>query len=157
MTGARCSLGLSRDANPLIQPSAMTPRIYANFNGYCQGGASDWVELDTYGTLVDLHFYQIRLEDGLQLVACDNEEMEVAGACRYHGNVERPHWCLHFEPGTLRYIPITPDRLARPFVCFRCRNPLPQSVRLPENQECPTCSLSIHYPWEPPECPVFSH
>lgn len=132
----------------------MIPKIYADFNGCCQGETSDWVELDSYGTLVDLHYHQIRLEEGMRLAVCDNsdenEDMEVMGACRYHGDVERPHWCLHFEPGSLRYIPTTLDWLGRPFLCFRCREPLPQSVRLPENQVCPSCSLSIHYPWEPP-------
>lgn len=132
----------------------MTPQIYSDFNGYCRGDESDWVELDTYGTLVDLHFYQICLEEGLPLTAWDHsdddEVMEVTGQCRYHGAAERPHWCLHFEREAFRYVPTTLDRPPRPWLCFKCRSLLPQSVRLPDGQVCPACGLSIHHPWGPP-------
>src|SRR5215207_6292847 len=104
----------------------MTPKIYADFNGYRRGDDTDWVELDTFGTLKDLHFYQIVLREGLEIMTWDqsdeSEDMEVVGTCHYHVG-GRPHWCVHIPPGSLRYVPrcheLTPDPL-----CFRCRQPL---------------------------------
>ena len=47
----------------------MTPRIYADFNGYYRKGDVDCVELDTLGTLIDLHRLQVRLSEGLEIMA----------------------------------------------------------------------------------------
>ena len=133
----------------------MTPTIYADFNGYCRGDASDWVELDTFGTLKDLHAFQVVLREGLEMMAWDqsddSEDMEVVGTCHYHDD-GRPHWCVHFPHGSLRYVPRRHE-FTHDFICFRCRQPLPDSVRLPEQGACPACGLSIHYPWSVPSPP----
>ena len=130
----------------------MTPQIYADFNGYGRGDDSDWVELDTFGTLQDLHFYQVVLREGLELMAWDHsdesEDMEVVGTCRHHVGI-RPHWCVHFPHGSLRYVPRRHE-FARDFTCFRCRQPLADLVRQPQQGTCPTCGLSIDFPWSAP-------
>lgn len=131
------------------------PVIYADFNGYGRGEDTDWVELDTFGTLKDLHFFQVVLCEGLELMAWDQsddaEDMEVTGRCRYHSG-HRPHWCVHFPKGTLCYVPQRHE-FTRDFICFRCRRVLPDSVRHPENGHCPGCDLSIEYPWAAPTAP----
>lgn len=117
----------------------MRPQIYADFNGYRRGNDADWVELDTFGTLQDLHFYQVILREGLEIMAWDqsdeSEDMEVVGKCHYHvGN--RPHWCVHFPRGSLRYVPRR-HKFAPDLTCFRCRQPLPDLVRPPSRALVP--------------------
>ena len=130
----------------------MAPEIYADFNGYRRGEGVDWVELDTFGTLQELHFQQVILREGLEIIAWDqsdeSEDVEVIGTSHYHAGV-RPHWCVHFPHGTLHYVPrrhaLTPD-----FLCFRCRQIFPDSVRQAQQGSCPTCGLSIQFPWSAP-------
>ena len=133
----------------------MTPAIYADFNGYRDGDPTDWVELDTFGTLRDLHFYQVVLREGLELMAWDqsddSEDMEVVGTCHYHAG-ERPHWCVHLPHGSLLYVPRRHE-FTDAFICFRCRQSLPDSVRHSMQGTCPACGLSIHYPWAAPSPP----
>jgi len=132
----------------------MKPRIYADFNGYYHGKPTDWVELDTFGTLVDLHHFQVRLVEGLEIIAWDqsddDEDMEVEGICQYHSALQRPRWCVHFPHGSLLYIPRRNEPLSRPFVCFQCRRQIPDSVRQHETQSCPHCGLDLHFPWMAP-------
>ena len=131
--------------------STASPQIYADFNGYVRSDDADWVELDTFGTLQDLHFYQVVLREGLEIMVWDqsdeSEDMEVVGTCHYHVG-SHPHWCVHFPRGSLRYVPRRHE-FTRDFPCFRCRQPLPDSVRQQQGN-CPTCGLSIHYPWSTP-------
>lgn len=133
----------------------MPIRIYADFNGYGKDAEDASVELDTLGTLIDLHYYRVRLVEGLQITIWDQsdseEELEVTGVCRYHRKIHRPVWCLHFPPDALKYVPYYEDSvLARIFLCFQCRSPIPDSSRAVENPVCPTCGLSLHYPWQAP-------
>lgn len=101
------------------------PRLYPDFNGYRRGTATHPVELDTFGTLVDLHYFKIRLTDGLEIMAWDQsddeEDMEVIGQCRYHSSAGRSGWCVHFPPDSLVYVPRRADSVHHPFVCFQCR------------------------------------
>lgn len=141
---------MSNDSTPA---SAALPVIYADFNGCRRGSDSDWVELDTWGTLKDLHFFQIVLREGLEMMAWDQsdeeEDMEVTGTCRLHRGHLRPHWCLHFPQGTLRYVP-RKHETAPDFLCFRCRQVLEESVRHDQDGHCPGCGLAVAYPWSDP-------
>src|SRR5206468_4820568 len=103
------------------------------------GADADWVELDAFGTLQDLHFYRVVLREGLEIMAWDqsdeSEDMEVVGSCHHHVG-SRPHWSVHFPHGSLRYVPRRHE-FTRDFSCFRCRQPLPDLVRQPQQGTCP--------------------
>jgi phage tail protein X len=137
-----------------MNPITMPPRIYADFNGYRRGDTLDWIELDTFGTLVDLHHHQISLREGLEIVAWDQsdevEDMEVTGNCHYIADKHRPHWCVRFPVGSLVYVAGRGEALLRDFVCFRCRHKISETARSPGQQTCLSCGLSIHFPWLAP-------
>ena len=128
------------------------PRVYADFNGCYKGDSYDLVELDVFGTLADLHYQQIALTEGLELMAWDesddDEDLEAVGTCHFH-QIGRPHWCLHFPSGSLSYVPRR-NQLAPPLLCFRCRHQIAEPSQHPEVQNCPSCGLSLHFPWQPP-------
>lgn len=128
------------------------PRVYADFNGFYRGDSYDWVELDVFGTLADLHFQKIALAEGLELMAWDHsdddEDIEAVGTCHFHPS-GRGHWCLHFPCGSLSYVPRR-HQITGPMLCFRCRHQVTGSLRQPEVETCPSCGLSIHFPWLPP-------
>ena len=132
----------------------MTPRIYADFNGYYRNGDVDCVELDTLGTLIDLHRLQVRLTEGLEIMAWDQsdetEDMEVVGTCHYDALPGRRRWCVQFSHGSLAYVPGRQEPISRDFVCFRCRQPLPEKVCQGADRVCPHCGLCIDFPWQPP-------
>ena len=128
------------------------PRIYADFNGYLQGEDYDGVELDTLGTLADLHYQQIKLTEGLQLMAWDGsddeEDLEVTGSCHFHRG-SRPHWYLAFPRGSLSYVKRR-HQSTPPLLCFRCRYQIADASQHPKVQACPSCGLSLHFPWQQP-------
>ena len=134
--------------------STSIPRLFADFNGYNRGDDSDSVELDTWGTLCDLHNFRVRLATGLIVTVWENdgdEDLEVTGDCAFDHQTKR--WNVYFAPTSFARVPKrddpNPDRLEMP-LCFECRVPLPRSAFYPENGKCPTCGLSITYPFDPP-------
>jgi hypothetical protein len=129
------------------------PRIHADFNGYHRDDEFDFVELDTMATLIDLHRLQIRLTEGLEIMAWDqsdeNEDMEVVGTCHYQVTFGRARWCVRFPRGALVYVPRRNESPSHQFICFQCRQPLPE-MRVPGDQVCAHCGLPINFPWQPP-------
>lgn len=132
--------------------SRVLPRIYADFNGYRRGESLDWVELDTFGTLVDLHFQQLALADGLELMAWDQsdeeEDLEVTGRCRFNSEI-RPYWFLEFPKGELNYVPRR-HASVYPLLCFRCRHRIAEPPQPAAVEFCPVCNLPLDFPWSPP-------
>ena len=128
-------------------------RVYADFNALAGRGPDCALLLRCFGTLQDLHRFQIRLAERQRLTFWDRsdeaEDLEVDAVLSFDS--ETHSWHAEFNSEEIRYVPHV-ETNCESFPCYMCRTELGSYVK-PDGSEmdCPSCGLPIWFPLSAPE------
>jgi hypothetical protein len=134
------------------------PRIYADFNSI--EGISDneaTLDLTGYGSLASLSRAKIQLREGMKLLLCEPNDVEVEGTTLFDISLKDPagrtgRWLVKIDPRLIRDSQYT-EANPKSHPCFTCRTELYEHLRTfgwNYNDFCPHCGASIMLPLAPP-------
>lgn len=135
------------------------PRIYADFNSIEHHSENEaTLDLTGYGSLASLSREKIQLREGIKLLLCEPDDIEVEGTTFFDTSHKDPagrtgRWLVRINPKLIRdsqYTETNPE--SHP--CFTCRKELSdylKGVGQRYNEFCPYCGTSIILPLAPPK------
>jgi hypothetical protein len=134
------------------------PRIYADFNSFERIKEDEaTLDLTGRGSLASLSQAKIQLREGMKLLLCEPDDIEVEGVAFFDASLKNPagnmgRWLVRIDPKLIRdsqYIDADPVS----FPCFTCQKELSdhlKKVGWDFKNLCPYCNASLMLPLAPP-------